>query len=105
MSDNFLSEIGVHIGDLVAGFVGGLARILMPPFMGAWSSLSTVLLGALTAAYMTDPAIALIGDKVSRGTVGFIIGLGAMVLCQGLIGAVGKFSANLKLPSGGRKDA
>lgn len=101
---NFFDDLGIHVADIVAGAVGGIARILMPPFMGAWSSLATVLLGTCTAAYFTEPAMSLIGEKISRGAVGFVIGLGAMVVCQGILGAVGKVSENMKIP-GGRKDA
>jgi hypothetical protein len=98
--DYFFAATGIHLQDVIAGFAGGVARALMPPFLGAWTALSSILLGTVTAAYLTEPVAGLLGDKISRGAVGFMVGVGAMVLVQGVMGAL----ANLKV-IGGHKDA
>jgi len=105
MGDPFTS-IGIHVQDVISGFIGGVGRVLMPPYISAWNALATILLGAMTAAYLTDFSASLLAvvlrtdpDKLSRGAVGFIVGMTAMTICQGIIGAVNK------MRFGGRKNA
>jgi hypothetical protein len=57
MIDPTTSELGINITHLAAGFSGGMVRCLVGPRTGWWKMLSTSLVGALSAGYLTPLAI------------------------------------------------
>ena len=102
MGDPLFGATGIHVQTIIAGFLGGVGRALMPPFVSAWNALATIMLGAVTAAYLTDTVLVLghIPDSVNHNAAAFIVGMTAMTICQGIVSAVGKVRI-----SGGRKNA
>jgi hypothetical protein len=86
MSDNFLIDIGIKVQDLVAGFAGGVVNAFVFKRSDPWSIVGSVIVGALTANYLGEPASKYIG--MGGGTSAFIVGLTGMAICQGLMEAV-----------------
>ena len=82
---NVLLELGIRLPDLLAGFAGGVAHAFVIKDSNPFMVLGSVVVGALAANYLVEPAA--VYFNLSRGPAGFIIGLTAMVLCQGLIAA------------------
>lgn len=78
-------ELGIRKADLVAGFCGGIVAALILRRADPWSIVSSVVVGALTANYLTDPIGRFTGT--SGGTAAFIVGLAGMAICQGIVEA------------------
>jgi hypothetical protein len=65
-----------------------------------------VVIGSLTAGYLTTPVYAaakawfplLAGDASSEHAIGFLVGLTAMLICEGVTKAVRGWSNNPRLP-------
>jgi zinc transporter ZupT len=88
MSDGdggFLVQLGINVHDMIAGFAGGTVNALVLKQSDPWSIIASMVAGALTANYMTDPVSRYLGT--SAGTSGFIVGVTSMALVQGLIAA------------------
>lgn len=88
MSDQdpgFLLNIGLRIPDLVAGFFGGVVNAVVMKRSDPWSVLGSMVVGALTANYLTEP----FGHYFSTGpgTTGFLVGVAGMAIVQGIIEA------------------
>jgi len=88
MSD-FMVEIGVRTQDLVAGLAGGIVNAFVFKRSTPVAIVGSVLVGALTAAYLTEPAGKLTGT--SGGATAFIVGLGAMAICQSIVSQLSKW--------------
>lgn len=99
--------LGIKLSHLMAGVAGGIVRAFMVgnSFFAAFSSVMT---GALTAAYMTVP-VASIYTKIT-GTIvdlnfehgiAFCTGLTAMLICEGVLRYVRKWSQSPTLGTGG----
>lgn len=97
MSDPLL-ELGVKTQDLVAGLAGGVVNAFVFKRGTPIAIVGSVVVGALTAAYLTEPAARLTGT--TGGATAFIVGLGAMAICQGILSRVGKWN-----PAGSKGDA
>lgn len=80
---DFLTSLGLELSDLVAGFFGGVVNALVIKRSDPWSIASSVIVGALTAAYLSGWVSTQFG--FGRGTAGFVVGLCAMAICQGLV--------------------
>lgn len=89
MSDLF-SNLGVKIPDLVAGFAGGVVNALLFQRTDPVAALVSVVVGGLTANYAAATFSKMSGLEI--GFAGFIVGLGAMVICQGLLAGVKKWA-------------
>lgn len=87
MSDDpgFLIQLGVKIPDLIAGFAGGVVNAIALKRSDPWSIIGSVIVGGLTANYLTDVIAHYTGT--SGGTAAFIVGLAGMALCQGIVEA------------------
>lgn len=83
---NILATLDVSIRDLLGGFAGGVVNALVFTRTSPWTAVGSMVVGALTAAYLTDAAVAITG--VSPKPASFIVGLGGMAICQGIIEAI-----------------
>ena len=87
MSDDpgILAQIGVNLHDIVAGFAGGTLNSIIFKRSDPVSIISSMVAGALTANYLSEP----IGHYIGTGTgpSGFIVGLTSMAICQGIVEA------------------
>lgn len=94
MSDdpNIWSLIGINVRDLIAGTAGGTAAALAFKRAGAGAAVASVVVGALTASYMTAWMVKYIGDFA--GGAAFVVGLCSMAICQSLMSVVSKYLPN-----------
>lgn len=80
-----LLQLGIKLPDLVAGFGGGVVNAIVFKKSDPASIISSMIVGALTANYLTEPVSHYLGT--SANTSGFLVGLAGMALCQGIIEA------------------
>lgn len=90
--------LGVKITHVVAGFAGGVVRAFMVGH-NFWTAISSVIIGALTAGYLTTPiykaALAYLPvheDPSTEHAVSFLVGLTAMLICDGILHVVKTWS-------------
>lgn len=97
--------LGIKTTHLVAGVAGGAVRALLAG--GGWlAAISSVVIGSLTAGYLTTPVYAaarayfpvLTGDISTEHAIGFLVGLTAMLICEGVLRFIRGWSRNPKLP-------
>jgi uncharacterized membrane protein YeaQ/YmgE (transglycosylase-associated protein family) len=81
----FLILVGVKLPDLVAGFFGGLVNAFVMKRSDPWSIVGSMVVGSLTANYLSEPIGRYLGTGI--GTTGFIVGIGGMAICQGIVEA------------------
>lgn len=107
--DPLQSLIGIKLTHLLAGVAGGVVRAFLAG--GSWvAAVSSVVVGSLTAGYLTAPVYkgaqswfpALGNDPSSEHAIGFLVGLTAMLICEGVLRAARGWSRNPKLPSSGK---
>ena len=107
--DPLQSLIGIKLTHLLAGVAGGVVRAFLAG--GSWvAAISSVVVGSLTAGYLTSPVYkgaqswfpALGHDTSSEHAIGFLVGLTAMLICEGVLRAARGWSKNPKLPNSGR---
>jgi hypothetical protein len=91
--DLFVS-IGIKTQDLVAGLAGGIVNAFVFQRSNPLAIVGSVVVGALTASYLTEPAGHITGT--TGGATAFIVGLGAMAICQGILSWIAKWK-----PKGG----
>ena len=97
--------LGIKTTHLVAGVAGGAVRALLAG--GGWlAAISSVVIGSLTAGYLTTPVYAaarayfptLTGGISTEHAIGFLVGLTAMLICEGVLRFIRGWSRNPKLP-------
>jgi FtsH-binding integral membrane protein len=86
---DMLLAIGVKPGDFVAGLAGGIVNALVFRRSSPVAVISSMIVGALTASYLSDTFSHYAGT--SGGASAFIVGLAAMAICQGIVEAVTKW--------------
>ena len=80
-----LASLGVTLHHLIAGLAGGLVRALMKPDGHPVQTLSTAIVGALSAAYLTPLVMyfASLPETASlENAVAFTIGLSGMTAAE-----------------------
>jgi hypothetical protein len=92
MSDDpgLLVSFGVNVHNLVAGFSGGVVNAIVLKRSDPWSIISSVVVGGLTANYLTEVFSHYLGT--SLGTSGFLVGVAGMAICQGIIAGAAKWN-------------
>jgi len=95
MPDDFLTTIGVHLQDLVAGFAGGVANAFVFKKSSPWAIIGSIVVGGFAANYLGSTLAKLIGT--SDGTSAFIVGLAGMAICQGIAESAGSWDFLRKL--------
>lgn len=86
MAPDFLATIGIRIPDLVAGFAGGVVNALFFQRGRPLDAVASLIGGAITANYMTASVSHIAG--IDMGVSGFVVGVTAMRICQGLFNIV-----------------
>jgi len=92
-----LADLGIHLNNAVAGFAGGVVNAFVFRRSDPWSIVGSVVVGTLTAAYLGEPVAGYLGAK--GAAAGFIVGLGGMAICQGILEALKKWRP--PIPPGG----
>lgn len=82
---SLLVQLGVKMPDLIAGFAGGVVNAIALKRSDPWSIISSVVVGGLTANYLTESFSHYLGT--GTGTSGFLVGVAGMAICQGIISA------------------
>ena len=77
-----LSSVGIKVPDLAAGFGGGAINALWFQRGKPIDVVSSVMGGAITANFLTGSVAHITGLEV--GAAGFLVGLTAMAICQGM---------------------
>lgn len=95
MSNDFLSSIGIHLQDLIAGFAGGVANSFVFKKSKPWAIIGSIIVGGLTANYLGSTVSKFIGT--STGTSAFIVGLAGMGICQSIVESASSWSIFRKL--------
>jgi len=95
MSNDFLSIIGIHLQDLVAGFAGGVANAFVFKKSKPWAIIGSIVVGGLAANYLGTTVGKILGT--SEGTSAFVIGLAGMAICQGIVESAGSWGILRKL--------
>lgn len=83
MPNDFFSTIGFHVQDLIAGFAGGAVNAFVFKRSKPWAIIGSVMVGGFTANYLSNPIATFLGT--SNNASAFIVGLGGMAICQGII--------------------
>lgn len=87
----FLASLGVKVPDLVSGIAGGMVNAILFQRTTPGAAVASVIAGGLTATYLAEPMAKQF--SMSIGPSGFIIGLTAMIVCQGLMAGAHKWAA------------
>lgn len=95
MSNDFLSILGIHLQDLVAGFAGGVANAFVFKKSKPWAIIGSIVVGGFAANYLGATIGRFLGT--SDGTSAFIVGLAGMAICQGIVESAGSWSLFRKL--------
>lgn len=92
MSDDpgTLVSIGIKLQDLIAGIGGGVVNALALKRSDPGSIISSIIVGGLTANYLSEFLQRYLGTSAS--TSGFLVGLGGMAFCQGIIASMAKLN-------------
>jgi len=89
MSDDFLSIIGIHLKDLVAGFAGGVANSFVFKKSNPWAVIGSIVVGGLAANYLGPTLSRMLGT--SDGFTAFVVGLAGMTVCQKIVESAGSW--------------
>ena len=90
MSDDFLTMLGLHLQDLVAGFAGGVANAFVFKKSNPWAIIGSIVVGGFAANYLGTTVTKVLGT--SEGTSAFIVGLAGMAICQGIVESAGSWN-------------
>lgn len=98
--------VGIKLTHLIAGVAGGTVRAFLSGFDDWISAVAAVVVGSLTAGYLTTPVYKMAtvnfpvpAEAGTEHAVGFLVGLTAMMLCEGVMRAARGWSKSPKLPS------
>jgi uncharacterized membrane protein len=98
--------LGIKASHLIAGIAGGIVRAFLTG-SDLMTAVASVVVGSLTAGYLTSPIftatapyLPLPPDASTEHAVSFLVGLTAMLLCEGVLRATKTWSKNPKMPGG-----
>lgn len=104
--DPLQGMLGIKLTHLLAGVAGGTVRAFLAG--GGWlAAVSSVVIGSLTAGYLTTPVYGGLksyfpsinsGDTSLEHAVGFLVGLTAMLICEGVLRTARGWSKNPTIP-------
>lgn len=102
--DPLQTLIGIKLTHLLAGVAGGTVRAFLSG-EGWLAAFSSVVVGSLTAGYLTAPVyagaqkyFAIPPDPSTEHAIGFLVGLTAMLICEGVLRAVRGWSRKPTIP-------
>lgn len=90
---DFFTAMGIQLQDLVAGLSGGIVNAFVFKRSDPWSIIGSVVVGALTANYLSGPVGRYTGT--TGGAAAFIVGLAGMAICQGIVQAAKQWKPSL----------
>jgi hypothetical protein len=96
MLKDFLADYGIHLNNAIAGFCGGVVNAVVFKRSDRLSIAGSIVVGTLTAAYLGEPVAQHI--PVQGSAAGFIVGLGGMAICQGLLDGIKKWRRSILPP-------
>lgn len=104
--DPLQAMIGVKTSHLIAGIAGGIVRALLAG-SDMMTAIASVVIGSLTAGYLTSPVYKAVtvyfpasADTSTEHAVGFLVGLTAMLICEGALRFAKQWSKNPTMPPG-----
>lgn len=104
--DPLQTLIGIKLTHLLAGVAGGTVRAFLSG-EGWLAAFSSVVVGSLTAGYLTAPVYAgaqkyfsIPTDASTEHAIGFLVGLTAMLICEGVLRSARLWAKKPKLPTG-----
>lgn len=83
MAENF----GFDAARLLAGFSGGVVHALIFQQRDPYTVAGSIIVGTLTANFLGAAATTYIGNWIGEGGASFVLGLIAMIVCQGIVTA------------------
>lgn len=86
--NDYLIQLGLDIKMIVAGFVGGVIHTFIFRQTDLYTAIGSILAGIGTANYIGRTAATML--NVNEGFGGFVVGLSAMAICQGIVAAIKK---------------
>src|SRR4030095_491777 len=95
MSNDFLSMLGIHLQDLIAGFAGGVANAFVFKKSKPFAIIGSIVVGGFAANYLGSTVGTVLGT--SSGTSSFMVGLAGMAICQGIVESAGSWGNFRKL--------
>lgn len=102
--DPLQAMIGIKTSHLIAGVAGGVVRAFLAG-SDLMTAIASVVIGSLTAGYLTSPVYKAVtvyfpttADTSTEHAVGFLVGLTAMLICEGVLRYARQWSKNPKLP-------
>lgn len=102
--DPLQTLIGIKMTHLLAGIAGGTVRAFLSG-EGWLAAFSSVVVGSLTAGYLTAPVYAgsqkyfgIPPDPSTEHAIGFLVGLTAMLICEGVLKSAKLWSKKPTLP-------
>lgn len=107
--DPLQALLGIKSTHLIAGIAGGVVRAFLAG--GSWmEAVSSVVVGSLTAGYITTPVYAaasaylpgIANDVSSEHAIGFLVGLTAMLICEGALRFARGWSRHPNFPRKGK---
>jgi len=107
MNDWFLTYLNIKLSYLLAGAAGGIVRAFLIG-TSIYTACASIIIGTLTATYMTSTVSDIYGaifrvavEPNFQHGVAFVVGLTAMLICEGLLRMARKWSKNPVFPKGG----
>jgi hypothetical protein len=92
--DNF----GFDAARLLAGFSGGVVHALVSRQRDPYTVAASIVAGTMTANYLSLAAVEYTGKWIGEGGTAFILGLTAMIVCQGIVSAARAWKPTSKNP-------
>lgn len=96
--------LGIKLTHLLAGVAGGTVRAFLSG-EGWLAAFSSVVVGSLTAGYLTAPVYAgaqkyfsIPADPSTEHAIGFLVGLTAMLICEGVLRSARLWSRRPHVP-------
>jgi hypothetical protein len=83
------TDLGIRLADFVGGLAGGTASAIGLTKSNFYNVMSSMVVGALTASYVTELVNHFAGlpDKPAA----FFVGVAGMAICQGVTKSLGKW--------------
>lgn len=100
----WIKSLGINESTTTAGLLGGTVRGLI--IQGGWiNGIISALVGAIAANYMATPLALSASLNVwnwSEGTIGFVVGMGAMIGCEWFLKNLSGWLDRVRPSGGGR---
>lgn len=89
-----LADFGLRITSAIAGFCGGVTYVFVTKNTKPFEAIGSVVVGSLTANYLGTHVANL--TSLAEAPAGFVTGLCAMAMCQGIIAGGRRFRLSEK---------